>query len=525
MIFLKLRLILLIPVVIFSVSALLFYTSFNDPFVFDDDSFIVQNESVHQVQNLSFYFTNSTMASGGASKNAGIYFRPLITLTYSLLWGAGDGDVFPFHFFQWVIFTLSVFLIFLLFRRWFSLEISFFLAMVFLFHPMNSELALYASDLCDSMYLFFGLSSLVFLQYWGEKVLWPTGFFLLIGMLYKETAVLFIPWLLLLARDLYNRRQYLKTIVMMIGVLGTYGFLRIFVADLTSVSHGRAPIAQLPLLERLSSFPRIVTYYLSRFIFPMHSTLQQDWLVQELSFREFWLPLFILIILILLLVFYLKRRKDASSKAFAYVLVAGLVMHSQIISLGGTVSDRWFSFSFIGLLGFLGLMVASVTGYRLIKFMGAVILCISLGFLNWERIQEWESALTLFTIDVERQPDSYLSQNNLGVELFRLGRIEEARQHFQRATELYPGWPTAWNNLGVIYQRINKLEDAKQLYWRAVEGGYYLAFENYAGILAMQNQWQQLLEFLETKALVYYPNNLQLKEFYQLAQSKIKSKN
>ena len=47
-------------------SFLVYGNSFHNPFVFDDESFVVNNEMVHNLLPLSVYFSNSTMASGAS---------------------------------------------------------------------------------------------------------------------------------------------------------------------------------------------------------------------------------------------------------------------------------------------------------------------------------------------------------------------------------------------------------------------------------------------------------------------------
>jgi len=131
------------------------------------------------------------------------------------------------------------------------------------------------------------------------------------------------------------------------------------------------------------------------------------------------------------------------------------------------------------------------------------------------RTLDWRDGLRLFSHDIAYGENSFDLQNNLGVELFRAGRIEEAKPHFEKSIEHSPLWWTAYNNLGVVYQRRGNFDKAKELYRQSIENGdYYLAYENLAVLIYKTEGKEKARKFVET-ALQKLPDNQTLKQIFQ----------
>ena len=58
---------------------------------------------------------------------------------------------------------------------------------------------------------------------------------------------------------------------------------------------------------------------------------------------------------------------------------------------------------------------------------------------------------------------------NQALELAAAGKLTEAREQFQNALKLNPGYPEGWNNLGTLSFHEGKLDEAKTKYLRALE--------------------------------------------------------
>jgi Flp pilus assembly protein TadD len=101
--------------------------------------------------------------------------------------------------------------------------------------------------------------------------------------------------------------------------------------------------------------------------------------------------------------------------------------------------------------------------------------------------------------------------NNLGVEYYRRGNVEEARKEFRKSTELAPMWDINWNNLGATYNYAGDLKTAEECYLRAMQHGtYFMAYENYAAVLVRQGRIVEAKKFISERALPMFPASQEL---------------
>jgi tetratricopeptide (TPR) repeat protein len=59
--------------------------------------------------------------------------------------------------------------------------------------------------------------------------------------------------------------------------------------------------------------------------------------------------------------------------------------------------------------------------------------------LTWRQTHVWHDGATLFAHAVAMTEDNFIAHDNLGVELDRLGRSEEALAHYREAVRIHPG--------------------------------------------------------------------------------------
>jgi len=179
-----------------------------------------------------------------------------------------------------------------------------------------------------------------------------------------------------------------------------------------------------------------------------------------------------------------------------------------------TVAERWFYFPIIGIFGmiatiFTKMKVKKESGKLFLTFILGAILILLTG-RTIIRNQNWKNGLTLYTNDIQLNPEAFDLQNNYGVELFRSGKKDEAKIHFENSIALAPNWTTNYSNLGVIYERLGDEEEAEKLYKKTLENGdYYLAVENLASLYFRQKKYSEVITFCEEQ-IKYRPYNLKL---------------
>ncbi|MEO5969190.1 MAG: hypothetical protein ABIQ95_04620 [Bdellovibrionia bacterium] len=523
----------------------IFGFSLNFGFVLDDESQVVNNLYIHSLSNIFGAFTGSTMESLGAKRMAGVYYKPLMTVSYILLWAISH-EAWIFHAFQLILHVLNSFLVFLFFvnigkfsKFSFNPLLGFFAAVGFLVHPVNVEAVVYIADLQDILYSFFGLLALNFVaSYQGSrfKTALYLGILLECALLSKESGVLYL--LITGCFCAYFDRRKLKLwAYAVLGAGALYMSLRLGLADL---NHGgtSSQMLRADLIDRLISVPKIFFHYFVTFIFPKELALVQDWVVKDFSISDFWLPLCVVLILLAAGKSLLRKRRDPIIFFFLAWFILGMGAHSNLVPLDGTVADRWFYFPLVGLLGVMGFYfneVIHTNGFPKNRKLGKLnnkyeksrarnqgisILVASIILLVWSgrsfaRTLDWKTALLLYQHDLKLLPDSFYLQNNVGVELFRIGDTTGALGYFQRSTELFPGWNVSWTNLGSAHEKLGNIEEAERCFKRSVDNGpSTLGYQNYASLLLKLDKKAELKTFMEEHALPNFPDNPIFKEFY-----------
>ncbi len=495
--------------IFFLIGFLVYGASLSNRFVWDDEEQILNNSLVHSITNLPLFFRGSTFNTGGTGSLSGLYYKPLMTVFFSLFYTLFGANPFFFHLIQLIFHLVNTCLVFVLFRNFFP-PLALFLSLIFLVHPINVETITYSSSLQDILYLFFGLISLLFLikNDFNLKKTLTLSLLMLLSLLSKETGIIFI-FLSILFAYLYQKTK-LKSLFKAIFIsLASYSVLRFGVAQVFFNKHDLSPITRISLWQRLPTIPKIITHYLSTFVFPQEFSISQHWVVDTLTLTSFYLPLILSISFFTILSAYLR------SKPFLFFycwFILGLGLHLQIFPLDMTVADRWFYLPQIGLLGMLGIFLLSFKKYfsrfSVLLYLLATIFLILLSIRTLYRSLDWKDSLTLYSKDEQITPNSFDLENNLGVALYRAGRYQEAKDHFERSVQIAPFWWTNWNNLGSTYEQEKNIKDAKDAYTTAIKNGqYYLSYENLAKItLFKENKPDEAKKFAED-SLKILPQN------------------
>jgi hypothetical protein len=507
----KKKLILILIVIGF----LVYFNSLFNGFVWDDEEQIINNEKVHSITNIPQFFQESTFNSGGSISLNGTYYRPLMMTVFSIIYQLFGPRPFFYHLFQLGVHIINALLIFYLFTYLgFSSLLSFFLTTIFLIHPINTEAVSYISALQDVLYIFFGLIAILITiknKHNNTKNILLINLFIFLGFLTKETAGFFI--LLILFYNFLYKRDNIKYFVFFIFIIGFYLILRLGVAGIFFTKFHFAPIAQISLKERILMIPAVLFYYLKTFFFPKDLAVMQHWLIKTIDLKNFFIPLFFEVIFFSALFFLFKKSKKFIFFLFWFWIL--ILPHLQIFALDMTVAERWFYGPMIGLLGTIG----AIFNFQQAVFKKLIPVFILIVFLFSVRTiirnKDWKNGLTLFSHDVQISKNSFDLENNLGVELFRVKKYDQAKIHFENSCRLSPTWWVNWNNLGAVYERKNNLKQAKKLYEKAIAyGDYYLAYENYINILLKEKKYSEVKEFIETKAFRKFPYNQTIQKVY-----------
>lgn len=518
------------------IGFLVYFNGLFNNFVWDDEEQVVNNVLVHSISNIPYFFSGSTFNTGGSRSLGGLYYKPMMSVSFAFIYTLFGQNAFFFHLLQLVLHianSIFVFLIFnYLFKKFKNGElISFFLAIIFLVHPINTETVIYIASLQDVLYFFFGIFALwrVITKSISFYNLLIISFLLLLSLLSKETGFVFIP-IILSYLFLFKREKIINYIISIGIVLFIYSFLRFKIAEIYFNKHDLSPITRMPIFERILNIPEIIIFYLKTFLYPINLSISQHWVIKSMNFSEFYLPLLLSIIFLSLFIIFAFKLKSKGNEIFKIYIffflwfIFGLGLHLQIFPLDMTVAERWFYLPEIGLLGMIGIIcILWIKKMKTILLISVIVLIFCLSIRTIIRNTNWKDGLTLYSNDIKITHGSFDLENNLGVELYRAGKFNEAKIHFENSTKIAPFWWTNWNNLGVMVEK-EDYRKALSYYQKAINNGsYYLAYENIAKVLLIQKKFAETKEFTES-SLKTLPNNSNLWESLAFAEYNLGNK-
>ncbi len=502
--FFKYNILFLIPLIGF----LLYFQSLSNGFVLDDNIQLTENLAVHSLKNIPLLFLGGSF--GGSTTLQGIYYKPLMSTVFTLLYAFFGASPMPFHLFQLIVHIINSLLVYFLLRKFFKNNLSLLLSLIFLVHPINSETVLYISALQDQLFTLFGLSALLVAtkKVLGYKDYFLFAFLILLSLLSKEAGVLYLL-ISVVFRFIFYKKDFIKFFLLSILTFSPYLALRIFSVGLASPKSQAFFIMRIGFWQRIENVPAIILYYLKTMVFPKDLAVSQNWLIHARNFQDFYMPTFIILIILLALFATMTFSRSKIFIFFSIWFLLGVFLHSNLlVALDGTVSDRWMYFPIIGFLALAGTILQRVKKERLLAIL-IIILVIVLSIRTFIRSLDWKSDFSISSHDVYITKDNFALENTLGSALIQQGQYKEAIPYLEQSTRLAPYHWINWNNLGVAYLNMgfksgNKddLNKAEKYLNKAIENGqeYYLPYENMGLLVVDFRDPNQAVNFFQTSS-------------------------
>lgn len=465
------------------IGLVVYFNSLFNGFVGDDWGQIIDNKIIHSLKNISYFFSGSTFYIEGAG-SFGLYYKPIMMLIYSTTYSLFGPNAFFYHLIQLLFHIASSSLLFIFLEAFFKRKLAFILAVIFLIHPINAESVLYIANMQEVLYFFFGIIALLILQKSNSlKSSYLVGVFGLLSILSKETGILFL--LILLAYTYIFKKA--KYNYFTLGVtIGIYFLLRLTTIGINVEHQDTYLLSNSNSLERLYSIPKIIFFYFSTFFFPKDLAIAQHWVVKTPQLGSFYIPLaidvFIFVIAIASAIkLYIKDKKIIGTYLFFFVwFILGLGLHMQIITLDATVSDRWFYFPIVGLLGMIGIGIKyfwpEVKSNKISKIIILTLLCSTLVLFSYRsflRSFDFRNDYTLCNNDSRINKNSYIIELCLGNEYRKLKQYDKAISHLNKSIILFPKYYIAMYYLADTYSDLNDIDNALKYYEKTMDNNQW----------------------------------------------------
>jgi tetratricopeptide (TPR) repeat protein len=227
---------------------------------------------------------------------------------------------------------------------------------------------------------------------------------------------------------------------------------------------------------------REIWFYLGKLLWPANLTfIYPHWAVDAAAGWQYLFPLGAVALVWAL--WALRGRTRAPLAAllfFVGTLFPTLGFFNVYAFIFSYVADHW---QYLASLGIIALAAAG-WGYlprRPARILAAAVLAV-LGVLTWRQCRMYDNVETFYRTILDRNPDSWMAQDNLGVVLAHTGRLSEGIDRYQRALRLKPDFPEAYNNLGNALAKTGRWPEAIADYVEALrlEPGYQAVRANLA---------------------------------------------
>jgi tetratricopeptide (TPR) repeat protein len=227
----------------------------------------------------------------------------------------------------------------------------------------------------------------------------------------------------------------------------------------------------LSLVERGLIAGRVLWFYFFKLLWPAKLTFTYPhWHVSQAVWWQYLFPVAAAVVVIGL--FLLRKRSRAP-------LAGVLIFAGTLFPVLGFVNVYPFIYSFvadhfqyIASIGIIALFAAGISllmqryaaRNRIIIYGAPGALLLVLVILTWQQAATYGDAQTLYQVTLQRNPESWMAHNNLGIILSEQGDIAAAIAHYEQAMTIEPRNAESYTNLGNAYMMQGRVSEALPQY-------------------------------------------------------------
>ena len=485
---------------------------------YDDEEYVYGNPQVIHglsLKGIEWAFTHRVTAN----------WHPLTVMSHMLdcqFYGLNAGG---HHLTNLLLHAATAILLFLVLREMTgSLWRSAFVAAVFAIHPLRVESVAWVSERKDVLSgLFFVLTLGAYVRYvrkppsLGRYL--AVLFLFALGLMCKPMLVT-MPFVLLLldywplnrvATDTDRRNHFPIPQQLILEKLPLFGLAAAAgVATLFAQAEAIEPFERMSLSLRVGNALISYATYLGQMFWP--SGLAFFYPFTAGSVRVAGVVLSLVVLAGISAGVVVLRRRSYLLTGWLWYLIM-LVPVIGIVQAGAQArADRYTYLPQIGLYWLLTWAVADLcAGWRYRRVVlggGAMVILIALIFCARVQTSYWRSSESLWTHTLACTSDNYVGQNCLGSALLKMGSVDEAIAHSQRALQIKPDYVEAYNNLGNALLKKGNVDEAIAHYQKALQinPGYVEAHNNLGNALLKKGNVDE--------AIAHYQKALQIKPDY-----------
>ena len=438
------------------ITALLFWSGLSGTFLLDD----FPNLSILEAIKASPTLPQIFITLGSFFERSGIQSRILTFLTFIPQYSSWPIDPWSFKLVNLLIHLCNAVLVYCVVLKATRLsnlkitnKVSFAMLVAFLWaiHPIQSSTIFYVVQRMTELMTFFTLLGLLSYLSGREKLKEQNdlktillmsvavGFFMLMGMLCKENAVLLLLYILVIEFTLLSNLEINKNLKIWLITFVIFPIIIILSYFLINQDHyfitGYSQ-RNFTLYERLITEPYVLFLYLSKIIFPSPSAFglyYDDIAAFKSIFSSYKSLVSVLGLVFLTIVAFLKRRRW---KVFSFAVlfyISGQILESSVFPLELMFEHR----NYLPMLGITFALVyfgyisnKFIQNAYLLKFVQIVffLYILLIGFTTYDVSKGWGDYVLQAHYWVQQRPESVRARENLANVSLGIGDYKQAGQ-------------------------------------------------------------------------------------------------
>ncbi|MEK7507200.1 MAG: tetratricopeptide repeat protein [Patescibacteria group bacterium] len=518
------------------VGFFVYFFNLNNELFWDDDDWIVRNNFVHTISwdNIKFWLTHNTLAGVGLKSN---YYRPFLFFTFALNYVISGIKPLGYHLLSNLIHIANGVLVFSILHSVFRRKLLAFLtSLIFLIHPLQTEAITYISGRGDALVAFFMLLALLLFSKaesqglgWASKKKILSLIFLALGLLSRETGIIFPFLALSLYASLISKERFIRSIKQGLiktwpyfAVVIAYGILRLTVLNFQNTLnfYSEPNIYSENLHIRILTFLPILWEYLKLLMVPAGLHMERSAIVYTSLFQWPVWPIFLGFVGLLAWLKYLYKHQLATFQIWFFGMALFFIPLgpvSGITPINALIYEHWLYLPIIGFWLIISFYLVKLFDYlksrsfNIYYLILTTTLVIYFSFFTYQSIQRnilWGNQLDFYLDILKYEPDSPRINNNVGNIYYNKKDIENAEKYYKIAASQKDIFAEPHFNLGTILQSRGDIYGAIKLYEKAIEvnPNFYYPYQNLAVIYAQQGNLTKAVENIEKLKLII-PNN------------------
>ncbi len=338
---------------------------------------------------------------------------------------------------------------------------------VFAFHPVHASTILIVTHRKEMFLYIFSL--LTFISHIKKKYILGIVFFIL-AILSKETAIM-LP-IILLMYDLIFRKKLNKKYYIVFGIIYLLGIIVLlfnsktgfYLPDIGNMGEflkSNRLFKELQYYHIILIQPYLFIMYIYKLIFPVN--LSVDYYVPiSAGYHALKMVMAVLSLLYIYLIYRFRKNRFILFSMVIFFL--SYLPLSNLIPVLNLLSDRYLFFPSISLLILLYPIFKKFTNNKWVWIIPIIYLVLLMIYIP---VFKTEKSLWQYTLS--KNPRSIVGNNNLGLNYFEQGNMEQAHFYYLEALKYNDEYVNAIINIGTLYAHNKDLETAKKYFNNAIE--------------------------------------------------------